>query len=125
MLAGPLCGRALQDLGAQVIKIEPPGVDDTRFAAPVNPNWVSGYYAKQNAGKRNLCINLNRPEAREIAVAPMRVGSVGELEQRSNDHHLGPGALAPVIDISFTHRHRWSAKPVSRPWTHGPSTSRL
>ena len=68
VLAGPLCGRTLQDLGAEVIKIEPPGVDVARFAAPVNPNGVSGYYAQQNAGKRNICIDLNRPEAREIAL---------------------------------------------------------
>ena len=68
VLAGPLCGRTLQDLGAEVIKIEPPGVDVARFAAPVNRNGVSGYYAQQNAGKRNICIDLNRPEAREIAL---------------------------------------------------------
>ena len=68
VLAGPLCGRTLQDLGAQVIKIEPPGADVSRFAAPVNPNGVSGYYAQQNAGKRNICINLHVPEAREIAL---------------------------------------------------------
>ena len=68
VLAGPLCGRTLQDLGAQVVKIEPPGADVSRFAAPVNPNGVSGYYAQQTAGKRNICINLHVPEAREIAL---------------------------------------------------------
>jgi len=68
VLAGPLCGRTLQDLGAQVVKIERPGADVSRFAAPVNPNGVSGYYAQQNAGKRNICINLHVPEAREIAL---------------------------------------------------------
>ena len=68
VLAGPLCARTLQDLGAQVIKIEPPRADVSRFSSPVNPNGVSGYYAQQNAGKRNISIDLNVPEAREIAL---------------------------------------------------------
>jgi len=68
VLAGPLCARTLQDLGAVVTKIEPPRADVSRFASPVNANGVSGYYAQQNAGKRNLSIDLNRSEAREIAL---------------------------------------------------------
>jgi len=68
VLAGPLCGRTLQDLGAEVLKIEPPRADVSRFSAPVNPNGVSGYYAQQNAGKKNISIDLNAVEAREIAL---------------------------------------------------------
>jgi crotonobetainyl-CoA:carnitine CoA-transferase CaiB-like acyl-CoA transferase len=67
VLAGPFCARTLQDLGADVTKIEPPRGDVSRLAAPINPNGVSGYYAQQNAGKRNISIDLNKPEAREIA----------------------------------------------------------
>ena len=54
VLAGPLCARTLQDLGADITKIEPPRGDVSRLAAPINPNGVTGYYAQQNAGKRNL-----------------------------------------------------------------------
>jgi crotonobetainyl-CoA:carnitine CoA-transferase CaiB-like acyl-CoA transferase len=68
VLAGPLCARTLQDLGAEVVKIEPPRADVSRFSAPINANGMSGYYAQQNAGKRNISIDLNRPEAREIAL---------------------------------------------------------
>ncbi len=68
VLAGPLCARTLQDLGAEVIKVEPPRADVSRFSAPVSPNGVSGYYAQQNAGKRNVSLDLNHPEAREIAM---------------------------------------------------------
>ena len=67
VLAGPLCGKTLQDLGAHVTKIEPPRGDVSRLAAPINPNGVTGYYAQQNAGKRNISIDLNKPEAREVA----------------------------------------------------------
>lgn len=69
VLAGPLCARTLQDLGATVTKIEPPRADVSRFASPVNPNGMSGYYAQQNAGKRNISMDLNHPEARRIALA--------------------------------------------------------
>jgi len=68
VLAGPLCGRTLQDLGADVIKIEPPRADVSRFSAPINPNGMSGYYAQQNAGKKNISIDLNTEAARAIAL---------------------------------------------------------
>jgi crotonobetainyl-CoA:carnitine CoA-transferase CaiB-like acyl-CoA transferase len=67
VLAGPLCARTLQDLGAEVIKIEPPSPDVSRFAFP-STDGMSGYYAQQNAGKRNVSINLNLPGAHELAL---------------------------------------------------------
>ena len=67
VLAGPLCARTLQDLGAEVIKIEPPSPDVSRFAFPSTAG-MSGYYAQQNAGKRNVSINLNLPGAYELAL---------------------------------------------------------
>ena len=67
VLAGPLCARTLLDLGAEVIKIEPPRPDVSRFAFPSAPG-MSGYYAQQNAGKRNVSIDLNVPGARELAL---------------------------------------------------------
>jgi len=68
VLAGPLCARTLLDLGAEVIKIEPPRPDVSRFAFPSMPG-MSGYYAQQNAGKRNVSIDLNVPGARALALA--------------------------------------------------------
>ena len=67
VLAGPLCARTLQDLGAEVIKIEPPSPDVSRFAFP-STDGMSGYYAQQNAGKRNVSINLNLPGAYELTL---------------------------------------------------------
>jgi len=67
VLAGPLCGRTLLELGAEVIKIEPPSVDVSRFSTPARPG-MSGYYAQQNAGKRNISIDLNKAGARDIAL---------------------------------------------------------
>jgi crotonobetainyl-CoA:carnitine CoA-transferase CaiB-like acyl-CoA transferase len=67
VLAGPFCSRTLLDLGAEVIKIEPPRPDVSRFAFPSTPG-MSGYYAQQNAGKRNVSIDLNVPGARQLAL---------------------------------------------------------
>jgi crotonobetainyl-CoA:carnitine CoA-transferase CaiB-like acyl-CoA transferase len=67
VLAGPLCGRTLLDLGAEVIKVEPPTPDVSRFAFPSNEG-MSGYYAQQNAGKRNVSIDLNRPGSLDLAL---------------------------------------------------------
>lgn len=66
VLAGPHCTQTLLDLGAEVIKIEPPRGDLSRQAVP---RWgeISGYYAQQNAGKRNISIDLNVPGAPEVA----------------------------------------------------------
>jgi crotonobetainyl-CoA:carnitine CoA-transferase CaiB-like acyl-CoA transferase len=67
VLAGPHCTKALRDLGADVIKIEPPSGDIGRVGLP----FVSGiglYFVQQNAGKRNLSIDLNYEEARQIVV---------------------------------------------------------
>jgi crotonobetainyl-CoA:carnitine CoA-transferase CaiB-like acyl-CoA transferase len=65
VLSGPYCGRALADLGADVIKIEPPRGDLSRFFWPRRGS-LSMYFAQQNAGKRNISLDLNRPEAQEL-----------------------------------------------------------
>lgn len=65
VLAGPHCTKALRDLGADVTKIEPPSGDLGRVGLPY-VNGIGLYYVQQNAGKRNLSIDLNYAEGREI-----------------------------------------------------------
>lgn len=67
VLAGPLCARTLADLGADVVKIEPPRPDVSRVSFPFI-DGMSGYYAQQNSGKRNISIDLNAPNARELVL---------------------------------------------------------
>ncbi len=67
MLAGPYCTRLMADLGADVIKIEPPEGDDMRLRQPLRADASgqrhSTYFGQLNAGKRSLALDLKRPEA--------------------------------------------------------------
>ena len=65
VLTGPHATRMLCDLGADVIKLEPPDGDLTRFTNP-RVNSLSTYFIQQNVGKRNISLDLARPEAIEI-----------------------------------------------------------
>ncbi len=62
MLAGPYCARLLADVGAEVIKIEPPEGDDMRLRTPLREGH-SAYFGQLNAGKRSLALDLKNPEA--------------------------------------------------------------
>jgi CoA:oxalate CoA-transferase len=62
MLAGPYCARLLADVGADVIKIEPPEGDDMRLRAPLRAGH-SAYFGQLNAGKRSLALDLKSADA--------------------------------------------------------------
>ena len=62
MLAGPYCARLLADVGADVIKIEPPEGDDMRLRTPVRDGH-SAYFGQLNAGKRSLALDLKNTDA--------------------------------------------------------------
>ena len=65
VLAGPYATRLLSDMGADVIKVEPPEGDVTRQFGHKIGNQ-SGFYVQQNIGKRNICIDLRADGAREL-----------------------------------------------------------
>src|SRR5262245_30136140 len=67
VLAGPLCGQILGDLGADVLKVERPGAgDDTRAWGPPFLGPLSAYFLSCNRNKRSLALDLARPEGLEL-----------------------------------------------------------
>jgi crotonobetainyl-CoA:carnitine CoA-transferase CaiB-like acyl-CoA transferase len=63
MVMGPTCGMILADLGAEVIKVEPPGGDKTRQL----PGLGIGFFRSFNRNKKSVVIDINTPEGRETA----------------------------------------------------------
>src|SRR5437016_14581725 len=72
VLAGPYCTRLLADMGARVIKIERPGDgDETRhnvYQLEPGRGDQSTYFARVNAGKESVSLDLSNPEARAVFV---------------------------------------------------------
>ncbi len=69
-LSGPFCTMFLGDLGADVIKIEPPGGEVARYSEPFEPNDTEhafgAYFASTNRNKRDMMLDLKQPADREI-----------------------------------------------------------
>src|SRR5882672_9792699 len=64
-IAGPLCGTLLADMGADVVKIEPPGGDMSRATPPIR-NGESVSFTALNRNKRSLVLDLKSPQAQDI-----------------------------------------------------------
>ena len=62
MLAGPYCGMLLADLGAEVIKIEPPEGDIARRVSPHMIGAHNAYFASLNRGKKSVVLDLASAE---------------------------------------------------------------
>jgi crotonobetainyl-CoA:carnitine CoA-transferase CaiB-like acyl-CoA transferase len=117
IIAAPLACALLGDLGARVIKIEaPPGGDPLRTLG----NGVSG--AKTTASKESICIDLKRPEGREIARALIARADVLV-------HNFRPG-VAERLGFGYDEVHAFHPRLVyvsamgygtDGPYAHRPS----
>jgi CoA:oxalate CoA-transferase len=106
--SGPFCARALSDLGADVVKIEPPDGDLSRFLGPKSGS-MTRYHAQQNAGKRNISLDLNRPEARELLLRLVETADVvlenfrpGVMKRFGLDYETVAATNPKVVYASLT-----------------------
>ncbi|HZV52817.1 MAG TPA: CoA transferase [Candidatus Dormibacteraeota bacterium] len=86
-LAGPYCTMLLGDLGADVIKVEPPGGDHARRWGPPFVDGESAYFLSVNRNKRSVVLDLKHEPARDAAIALALISDVVVENHR-------PGALA-------------------------------
>ena len=62
IMAGPVCGLMLADMGADVIKVEKPDGDDSRRFVPPAIKGESAAYMMMNRNKRGVALNLKEPQ---------------------------------------------------------------
>jgi crotonobetainyl-CoA:carnitine CoA-transferase CaiB-like acyl-CoA transferase len=102
VVAGPYCTMMLGDLGAEVLKIEPPQGDDTRKWGPPFVGDESAYFLAINRNKKSVCLDLRTEEGLEaartlimtadIVIENFRTGVMEQLGLSYDDlrpHHPG------------------------------------
>ncbi|GAP36728.1 CoA transferase [Piscinibacter sakaiensis] len=127
VLAGPHCTKLLRDLGADITKIEPPAGDVARNGVP-HVDGMSLYYTQQNAGKRNLSIDLNWPEAREIVagmcrqadviVENFRPGTLARFGLGYEQVKAGNPGIVYVSISGYGQTGPWKSRPAFAPTIH-------
>ncbi|MDG2334587.1 MAG: CoA transferase [Myxococcota bacterium] len=100
---GELCGRLLADLGAEVIRVEPPGGAVSRDLPPFAPDGrTSLYFGFRNLGKRSRVIDLESPDGRSAFEALLAEADILiESNQPGRLAELGLGAT----DLLERHPH--------------------
>ncbi|MBM4337747.1 MAG: CoA transferase [Deltaproteobacteria bacterium] len=73
VIAGPYVGRLFRDMGAEVIKLEPPTGDESREIAPKHDRGGSWMFTFTNVGKRSIALDLGKPGASDVLLALARV----------------------------------------------------
>ncbi len=90
MVMGPYCTQIMADMGADVIKIEPPAGDNTRFISVGPEPGMSGVFVNVNRGKRSVVLDLRSDEGKnalrelvkqaDVFIHSMRSRAIASLE---------------------------------------------
>ncbi len=113
VVLGPLATQILGDLGAEVIKIEPPEGDIMRYAGPARHREMGHVFLNLNRNKRSLVLDLKQPDA-----APVLLGLAAQSDVLM--HNMARTARSPIGRPSTTSsrvrpvwsRSRW--RPAAR-----------
>ena len=106
VLAGPVCSMTLADLGADVVKIEPP---EGELGRKIGPPWVNGEspaFMSVNRNKQSVAINLkteagrrvvSRSAVRTIAVTPSTISATASCTRISSTYSSSHAAICPTV----------------------------
>ena len=122
ILAGPYCTFLLAELGARVIKVEPPGKgDDAREYGPFK-NGVSTYFASINRGKQSIALDLKSERDRgifeallgkaDVIVENFRPGTMEKLGYGWDTLHARYPRLIYASASGFGHTGPFSREPA-------------
>ncbi|MDO8431254.1 MAG: CoA transferase [Candidatus Binatus sp.] len=130
IVSGPYCTRLLADLGAEVIKIEPPEGDFIRTQPPLR-NGKSAYFAHLNCGKKSIALDFRESEAialiRELAaksdvvVENFRPGVMQRLGLDYAALAAGNPRLVYCSISGFGQRGPWATRSAYAPMLHAAS----
>jgi crotonobetainyl-CoA:carnitine CoA-transferase CaiB-like acyl-CoA transferase len=130
VVAGPFATRMLADLGADVVKVEPPEGDLTRFWGKKTAG-LSGFYTQQNAGKRNICVDMKAEGARalllemgaaaDIIVENYRPGVMARLGLSYDDFAAVNSAVIMLSISGFGQTGSASGRAAFAPILHAES----
>jgi crotonobetainyl-CoA:carnitine CoA-transferase CaiB-like acyl-CoA transferase len=101
--AGPFCGMLLADMGANVVKIEPPDGDMLRHWPP-HTGGFSENFASLNRGKRSIALDLKNPRERDLALDIMRKADIVIENNR-------PGVMER-LGLGWAHLHAQNPKLI-------------
>jgi CoA:oxalate CoA-transferase len=130
IVSGPFCTRLLADLGAEVIKLEPPEGDFIRVQPPLR-DGKSAYFAHLNCGKKSVAIDLRQPEAtdlvRELAAkcdVVVENSRPGVMQRLGLDYpalaNLNPAVVYCSIS-GFGQQGSWARRSAYAPILHAAS----
>ncbi len=121
VLAGPYCTMVLSDLGARVIKVEPPGGDDSRHYGPF-VDGESAYFASLNRGKESIALDLKAETDRallerllakaDVVVENFRPGTMARLGYGWEALHQRFPRLIYAAASGFGHSGPYSQRPA-------------
>ena len=98
---GELCGRVLSDLGADVIRIEPPGGSPSRRMAPIDGDH-SLFWTFRNCGKRSAVVDLSDEQDRERLHGLIAASDV-VIDSAEPETHADPGLDAEALYARHPH----------------------
>lgn len=127
VVAGPFATRMLADLGADVVKVEPPDGDLLRTWGD-KTDGLSGYFNQQNAGKRDICVDLKADGASTLLLSLAKEADLiienyrpGVMERFGLGYEACSNANPAIIYLSisgFGQTSSWKHRPAYAPIIH-------
>jgi len=122
VVMGPFATQILADLGADIIKVEPPEGDVIRYAAPLKHPGMGHIYLHHNRNKRSLVLDLKQPAGRDallrlvknadVMIYNVRPQAMQRLRLTYKDVSAGNPRLIYVGAYGFSQRGPYAAKPA-------------